>query len=52
MTVVWSDGAATALVALETNFVQRYSSEKAARIVEERVRDVDQRAVAPCACRR
>jgi plasmid stabilization system protein ParE len=39
--VVWSDDAALALVALETRLAQRYSSDKAARIVEELVRRVD-----------
>jgi plasmid stabilization system protein ParE len=41
MKVVWSDDAAWALVALETRLAQRYSSDKAARIVEELVRRVD-----------
>jgi plasmid stabilization system protein ParE len=42
MKVVWSDDAAWALVALETRLAQRHSSDKAARIVEELVRRVDQ----------
>jgi len=41
MKVVWSDDAVWALVALETRLAQRYSSDKAARIVEELVRRVD-----------
>jgi toxin ParE1/3/4 len=41
MKVVWSDDAAWALVALETRLAQRYSLDKAARIVEELVRRVD-----------
>ena len=41
MKVVWSDDAAWALVALETRLAQRYSPDKAARIVEELVRRVD-----------
>jgi len=41
MKVIWSDDAVWALVALETKLVQRYSSEKAARIVEDLVRRVD-----------
>jgi len=35
MKVVWSDDAVWALVALETRLAQRYSSNKAARIVED-----------------
>jgi len=41
MKVVWSDDAVWALVALETRLAQRYSSNKAARIVEDLVRRVD-----------
>jgi len=41
MKVVWSDDAAWALVALETSLARRYSSNKAARIVEELVRRID-----------
>jgi len=41
MKVVWSDDAVWALVALETRLAQRYSSGKAARIVEDLVRRVD-----------
>jgi toxin ParE1/3/4 len=41
MKVVWSDDAAWALVTLETRLVERYSSDKAARIVAELVRRVD-----------
>jgi plasmid stabilization system protein ParE len=41
MKVVWSDDAVWALVALETRLAQRYSSDKAARIVEDLVRRVD-----------
>ena len=36
MKVVWSDDAVWALVALERRLAQRYSSNNAARIVEER----------------
>lgn len=41
MKVVWSDDAVWALVAIETKLAQRYSLDKAARIVEELVRRVD-----------
>jgi plasmid stabilization system protein ParE len=41
MKVVWSDDAAWALVALEARLVKRYSSQKAARIVDDLVRRVD-----------
>jgi hypothetical protein len=41
MKVVWSDYAVWALVTLETRLAQRYSSDKAARIVEELVHRVD-----------
>jgi plasmid stabilization system protein ParE len=41
MNVVWSEEAVCALVALETKLLERYSVEKAARIVEELVRRVD-----------
>jgi plasmid stabilization system protein ParE len=47
MKVVWSGDAAWALVALETRLAQRYSSDKAARIVEELVRRVDRLAEHP-----
>jgi plasmid stabilization system protein ParE len=47
MKVVWSDDAAWALVALETRLAQRYSSDNAARIVEELVRRVDRLAGHP-----
>jgi plasmid stabilization system protein ParE len=45
--VVWSHEAAGALVALETRLAQRYSSDNAARIVEELVRRVDRLADHP-----
>jgi plasmid stabilization system protein ParE len=41
MKVVWSDDAVWALVALETRLAQRYSADKAARIVGDLVRRVD-----------
>lgn len=41
MKVVWSDDAVWALVALEERLAQRYSADKAARIVEDLVRRVD-----------
>jgi toxin ParE1/3/4 len=41
MNVVWSDEALYALVALEIKLAERYSDEKAARIVDELVRRVD-----------
>lgn len=47
MKVVWSDDAVWALVALETRLAQRYSSDKAARIVEDLVRRVDRLADHP-----
>jgi plasmid stabilization system protein ParE len=47
MKVVWSDDAAWALVALEARLAQRYSSDRAARIVEELVRRVDRLADHP-----
>ncbi len=47
MKVVWSDNAAWALVALEARLAQRYSSDKAARIVEDLVRRIDRLADHP-----
>ena len=47
MKVVWSDDATWALVALETRLAQRYSSDKAARIVKDLVRRVDRLADHP-----
>jgi toxin ParE1/3/4 len=47
MKVVWSDDAVWALVALEARLAQRYSSDKAARIVEDLVRRVDRLADHP-----
>jgi len=41
MKVVWSDAAVWALVALEARLAQRYSSDRATRIVEALVRRVD-----------
>ena len=41
MTVVWSDEAAYALVALDTKLAERYPAEKAAQIIDELVRRVD-----------
>jgi plasmid stabilization system protein ParE len=47
MKVVWSDDAVWALVGLEARLAQRYSSDKAARIVEDLVRRVDRLADHP-----
>jgi plasmid stabilization system protein ParE len=41
MNVVWSDDAVQALIALEIKLSQRYSSQKAASIVDDLVRRVD-----------
>ena len=41
MKVVWSDEAASALVALETKLAERHSAEKVAEIIDQLVRRVD-----------
>lgn len=41
MNVVWSDEALYALVALEIKLAERYSDEKAAKIIDELVQRVD-----------
>lgn len=40
MNIVWSEEAAYALAALETNLAERYSDEKAAQIIDELVQRI------------